>query len=133
MGVHPGGYTVGQPRSDTQKPARREPPDMVTAAGLVVLGAMILVNTVIAAIATRLLRVRLDTTWGKAVYVALVVPVVLVITSVLLGMVTGPSLGSRAAVLGLLVVVPFAVGVSFDLLWMPAPEEVELPTPAEED
>ncbi|PSP78493.1 hypothetical protein BRC81_08095 [Halobacteriales archaeon QS_1_68_20] len=106
---------------------------MVTVVGLVGLGAMILVNTVVAAIVTRLLRVRLETNWGKAVYVALVVPVILVITTVLLGMVAGPSLGSRTAVLGLLVLVPFVIGVSFDLLWMPAPEEVELPATTEDD
>lgn len=106
---------------------------MVSTVGLLILGAMILVNTAIAAVVTRLLRVRLHTAWGKAIYVAFIVPVLLILTTILMGMVTGPALGSRAAVVGLLVVVPFAVGVSFDLLWMPAPEEVELPAPAEKD
>jgi cytochrome c oxidase subunit IV len=106
---------------------------MVSTVGLFVLVVMVLVNAALAAVLTRLLRVRLTTTWGTVVYVALVVPVVLLISTILMGAVAGPTLGSRAAVIGLLVVVPFALGVSFDVLWMPAPDEVELPAPADEE
>lgn len=104
---------------------------MVPALALAGLLAMVAINTVVAAVATRLLRVRLETALGAAVYVAILVPTILAVTTILLGSVAGPDLGSRGAVVGLFVVVPFVLGVAIDVLWMPSPEEVELPAPAE--
>lgn len=100
---------------------------MVSVLGLVGLGVILAVNTAVAAVGTRLLRVRLTTMWGTALYVAVAVPLALTVTTILLGSVAGPDLGSRSAVVGLLVGVPFVLGVSFDVLWMPAPDEVDLP------
>jgi hypothetical protein len=105
---------------------------MVSALGLVALAALILVNTGITAVLTRLLRVRLETDWGTAVYVGFFVPVALVLSTIVLGSVVGPDLGSRIAVVVLLVGVPLALGVSIDVLWMPAPEDVTLPDTVEE-
>lgn len=90
---------------------------------LVILG----VNSAAAALLTRFFRVRLDTRWGSAVYSLTLVPVVLVVLTIVLGSILGPNLGSPAAVVGVTVLVPLAVGVSFDYFWMPAPEEVTLP------
>ena len=103
---------------------------MVTVVDVVGLLVILLVNGGITALLTRFFRVRLDTRWGPVVYVLLIVPVVLVlfvlVLSGLLGL--GPDLGSAALVVGLTVVLPMALGVAFDYFWMPAPDDVELPT-----
>lgn len=102
---------------------------MVTIADLVGLVIVVGINAAIAAVCTRLLRVRLATTWGTALYVLVFVPVIEVaVTLVLTGPLgLGPDLGSAVAVVGVAVALPFALGVAFDLFWMPAPEEVDLP------
>lgn len=102
---------------------------MVSAVGAVGILVIVAVNTAVAALTTRFLRVRLATDWGTALYVALIVPVVEVaLTLVLSGVFgLGSNLGSPIAALAIAVVLPLALGVAFDLFWMPAPEEVELP------
>lgn len=102
---------------------------MVSVADLVGLVVLVGVNTAIAALGTRILRVRLATQWGVAIYVLLLVPLVQVlVTLVLSGVLNlGPNLGSAITVLGVVVAFPFALGVAFDYFWMPTPEEVELP------
>ncbi|WP_049900468.1 hypothetical protein [Halococcus agarilyticus] len=102
---------------------------MVSIADLVGLVVVVGVNATVAALATRFIRVRLDTQWGVALYVALLVPTTLfVLTLVTTGPVgLGPDLGGAIAVLGVAVLLPLALGVAFDFFWMPAPEEVELP------
>jgi len=100
---------------------------MVTAGDALALAVMVLVNAGLAAVTTRLLRVRLATDWGAAVYVAVLGPLVLGVTTLLMGAVAGPDLGSQTAVLALLILFPLTLGVALDVLWMPAPEEVELP------
>jgi Mg2+/Co2+ transporter CorB len=101
---------------------------MATSLELLGLLFIVLVNTAVTALATRFFRVRLHTQWGSAIYTALLVPVLLVILTLVIGSLgVGPNLGSAAAVLGLTVVLPMAVGVAFDYFWMPSPEEVDLP------
>ena len=102
---------------------------MVSVADLVGLTVVVGINAAIAALATRFIRVRLDTQWGVALYIAVLVPTVLfVLTLVTTGPIgLGPDLGGAVAVLGVAVVLPFALGVAFDYFWMPAPAEVELP------
>lgn len=92
---------------------------------LVILGA----HTVIAAIATRLLRVRLATRWGAAVYIVMIVPVLLVISTFIISGVfmIGPNIGDPGTAVFLTVFVPFAIGVTIDYIWMPAPDDVALP------
>ena len=104
---------------------------MVTAGETLALAVMVLVNTGLAAVTTRLLRVRLATDWGTAVYVAVLGPLVLGATTLVMGTLGGPNLGSRTAVLALLVLFPLTLGVALDVLWMPAPEEVDLPDTVE--
>jgi len=103
--------------------------DMVSVADLVGLAVVVGVNAAIAALATRFIRVRLDTLWGVALYIALLVPTVLFVTTLVatgpLGL--GPYLGGTTTVLGVAVLLPFALGVAFDYFWMPSPAEVELP------
>jgi hypothetical protein len=96
-----------------------------------VLGILLIlfVNTAVSALATRFLRVRLNTRWGSALYVVVLIPfVLLAITMVLSGAFgIGPNLGSAVAVIGVTIVLPMSLGVTFDYVWMPSPEDVDLP------
>ena len=94
------------------------------AAGLLVLVGL---NTALAAVLTRLFRVRLETRWGGALYTVLLTPVALTVVTLLLGQVLGPDLGSPATVVGVTVLLPLTLGIAVDYFWMPAPEEVEVP------
>jgi len=100
---------------------------MVAPLELVGLLFILLVNTAIAALMTRFFRVRLHTRWGSAIYTFLLIPVVLLATTIVLGTVLGPDLGGPGTVITLTIVAPGATGVAFDYFWMPAPEEVDLP------
>jgi hypothetical protein len=104
---------------------------MVSVLGLVVVVVMVAVNTAVAAVMTRLFRVRLDTDWGAGVFVLLFVPVVLTILTIVMGSVAGPTM-TQGQVVGLFVVMPLVLGVTVDVFWMPAPDEVELPATLEE-
>lgn len=100
---------------------------MVAPLELVGLLFILLVNTALAALMTRFFRVRLNTRWGSAIYTFLLIPAVLVITTMVFGTVLGPDLGGPGTLLTLTVLMPGAIGVAFDYFWMPAPEEVDLP------
>ena len=99
---------------------------VIDLAGLLVI---VLVNSAVTALMTRFFRVRLDTRWGGMLYSLLLCPVVvLVLVLVLSGVFgLGGNLGSRATVVFLTIFVPLALGLTFDYVWMPSPEEVELP------
>lgn len=107
---------------------------MASAIDLLGLALLLLVNTAVAAILTRFFRVRLATRFGSAVYTATVVPVVLLaLTLVFAGVLRlGPNLGSPGTVVAVTILLPTALGVSFDYFWMPSPAEVDLPTAREE-
>lgn len=105
---------------------------MVSALSLIPALFILAVNTLLAALLTRLFRVRLETAWGAAVFVALFVPAVTTVVTILIGSVAGPAIRSRALVFGLFVLVPMAIGVTIDVFWMPAPDEVELPATLDE-
>jgi hypothetical protein len=98
------------------------------------LRVLVVVNTAIVALATRFFRVRLQTSWGSALYAVVLTPLPLVATTLLVGGAVGigPDLGSATTVLTLTVVLPMAVGIAFDFFWMPAPDEVELPDASRE-
>lgn len=102
---------------------------MVSVADAIELAIIVGVNTALAALMTRFLRVRMATRWGTVVYVAFLVPIAQVIVTLVLSgpLGLGANLGSSAAVIGAVVLLPFALGVAFDVLWMPAPEEIEVP------
>jgi hypothetical protein len=91
---------------------------------------IIVVNTVIAAVAIRFFRLRLSTLWGAVVYTALFVPLTYLVTTILLSGFIGFGGGGvrdRGTALILVWVVPFSLAVSLDVFWMPAPEEIDLP------
>ena len=102
---------------------------MVSVVGLVGLAVLVGVHTLVAAVATRLLRVRLSSAWGPLVYVTTLVPLLLVLSTMLLSGVfgLGPDLGGVRAVLFVLVALPTVLGATIDYVWMPAPDDVALP------
>lgn len=103
---------------------------MVSAATVFGFLLIIVVNTVVAAVAIRFFRLRLSTRWGAAVYTAVFVPIVYLATTILLsGFVGfgGEGVRNRGTALVLVWVIPFALAVTLDIFWMPPPEEVELP------
>jgi uncharacterized RDD family membrane protein YckC len=97
---------------------------VIDAVGLV---GLLAVNTALAAVFTRLFRVRLSTRWGGLLYSLFLMPLVLVVVTLLVGQAIGPDLGDGATVLGVTVVVPATLGIAVDYFWMPSPEEVEVP------
>jgi len=102
---------------------------MVDVADVIGLVVILVVNSGVAALLTRVFRVRLDTDWGPAVFITAIGPVVLLaLTLILAGPLSlGPNLGSPALVVGATILLPLSMGVAFDYFWMPAPEEVDLP------
>jgi cell division protein FtsW (lipid II flippase) len=100
---------------------------MVSVVDVVGLLVLLGVNTATAALLTRLFRVRLSTAWGPPLYAGTLGALALVVSTMVIGAILGPDLGSAGVVVGVAVVLPLAVGVSFDYFWMPAPEEVDLP------
>jgi hypothetical protein len=99
--------------------------DVVSVVG--VLGVVV-VHTLVAAVVVRFFRLRLATQWGWVVYSLLAVPLVYLVSAlVFLGVLgVGQSLTvDRGTLLALVWGLPFALGVSLDLFWVPQPEEVE--------
>jgi hypothetical protein len=85
-------------------------------------------NTLVAAVMTRFFRIRLRTQWGTAVYVAALIPVVLLVTTMAaFSLGVGVDLGSAGAVLGLMIGAPMGLGITIDVLYVPSPDEYELP------
>ena len=97
---------------------------VIDAVGLV---GLLTANTALAAVFTRLFRVRLSTQWGGLLYSLFLTPLVLLVVTLLVGQAIGPDLGDGATVLGVTVVVPATLGIAVDYFWMPSPEEVEVP------
>lgn len=93
-----------------------------TAVGFLVI---IVIHTVIAAVATRYFRLRLSTRWGFTIYTVLFVPVIYLVTTLILSGFVGFG-GEGVADTGTALVIawalPFWLGYSIDLFWMPPPE-----------
>ncbi|WP_423750722.1 hypothetical protein [Salinirarus marinus] len=103
---------------------------MASVLDFALVGVVFAVHTAIAAVLTRLFRIQLKTRAGTAVFVAFLVPVSLVVTTQVFTGVLGVGSGldvSATALLATLVGVPLALGVTIDVLYMPTPEEYDLP------
>jgi hypothetical protein len=102
---------------------------MVAVLDLAGLLVIVLVNSAVTALMTRFFRVRLDTRWGSMLYSLLLCPVVLVVLVLFFSGVLGfgVNLGSSATVVTVTILLPLALGLTFDYVWMPAPDDVELP------
>jgi hypothetical protein len=106
---------------------------MATLVELVLFGVVLAVHTLLAAVTTRFFRIRMKTQWGWVVYTALLTPLLLLTTTLIttgvLGI--GPNLGSPGVAVAVMIGVPLALGFTIDLLYVPAPEEYDLPEPKE--
>ncbi|WP_458187475.1 hypothetical protein [Haladaptatus sp. NG-WS-4] len=103
---------------------------MVSAATTLGFLVIILVNTVITAVVIRFFRLRLATRWGAVVYTLLLVPLVYIATTLVLSGVVGfggSGIRDTGTALILVWVLPFTLGVSIDLFWMPPPDEIDVP------
>jgi hypothetical protein len=100
---------------------------MVTPLNAAGLAVMVLINSALAALATRFLRVRMRTNWGGMVYALLLVPLGLILLipvySGLLGSVV--EFDATTTLLVVAVGIPLTLGLTFDYIWMPSPEDVE--------
>jgi len=108
---------------------------MVSASALVELAVIVSVNAALAALATRYFRYQMNTRWGAALFTLVFVPLGYLVTTLVLAGFLGLGSGlfsNNGTLLAVTWALPFALGVSFDLFWMPAPEEVELPASAEQ-
>jgi hypothetical protein len=103
---------------------------MVSASTVLGFLVIIAVNTAIAAVLARFFRLRLTTRLGAVIYTVLLVPVVFVVTTLVLSGVLGfggEGMRDTGTALILVWVLPFTLGYSIHLFWMPPIEEVELP------
>jgi hypothetical protein len=102
---------------------------MVSVLAIVGLLVVVAVHTVVAALLTRFFRVRLSTRWGPILYALTLIPLVLLGSTLLLsGLLNlGPNLGGPVTALFVMILVPLSLGITIDYVWMPAPDEVELP------
>ena len=88
-------------------------------------------HTFLAGVATRFFRLRLSTSWGSILYTAVLTPALLLVSTLVftgaLGVGTGINVGSPTILLVLLIGLPLALGVAIDYLYVPSPDEYELP------
>jgi hypothetical protein len=101
---------------------------MVSAVAIAGLVVIVLVNSTVTALMTRFFRVRLNTGWGGLVYSLLFCPLALLVLGVILSVPIGSFIDlGTTTFMGLVVVLPLALGMTFDYVWMPSPDDVELP------
>ncbi|MDS0299800.1 hypothetical protein NDI76_13710 [Halogeometricum sp. S1BR25-6] len=102
---------------------------MVSVLNLVLFGVVLAGHTLLAAVMTRFFRIRLNTQWGYVVYSLTLIPVALFVTTLVFTGVLGigPNLGSPVAALAVMVGMPLALGFTVDTLYVPPPEEYDLP------
>ena len=102
---------------------------MATVVEWVLFGVVLAGQTLVAAVATRFFRIRMETSWGWVIYTTLLTPVLLLavtlVTTGALGI--GPDLGGPGVAVAVMVGVPLALGFTIDLLYVPPPEEYDLP------
>jgi len=102
---------------------------MVSAIAIAGLVVVVLVNSAVAALMTRFFRVRLNTRWRGLLYSLLFCPLALLVLGVVLSVPVGAFIDlTTVSFLLVVVIVPLALGLTFDYIWMPSPDDVELPT-----
>jgi hypothetical protein len=102
---------------------------MVAIIDLGLLLGLLAAHTVVAAITTRFFRLRLDTQAGWIGYSLGLTPIFLFASTLIFtgGLGIGPNLGSPVVAFAVLIGLPLALGITIDLLYVPQPEDVELP------
>ena len=104
---------------------------MLALIGYVSLLALMAFHTLVVGVTTRFFRLRLSTSWGSVVYTIVLTPMLLFISTLvftgLFNVGAGVVLGSTTVLFGLLVFLPLVLGAAIDYLYVPSPEEYELP------
>lgn len=104
---------------------------MLALFGFVSLVALVALHTLIAGVATRFFRLRLNTSWGAVVYTLVLTPMLLLISMLVfagvLNVGAGIDIGSPTLLVALLVGLPVVLGAAIDYLYVPSPDDVELP------
>ncbi|WP_435097084.1 hypothetical protein [Halorubrum sp. N11] len=104
---------------------------MLALFGFVSLVALVAFHTLIAGVTTRFFRLRLNTSWGSVVYTLVLTPMLLFISMLVftgvLNVGAGIDLGSPTLVAALLIGLPVVLGAAIDYLYVPSPDDVELP------
>lgn len=102
---------------------------MVSVINLVLFGVVLVFHTLVAAVMTRFFRVRLKTRWGAMLYAVVLIPLVLFTTTLVFSGVLGIgiNLGNPVTALGVMIGMPLALGYTIDVLYVPPPEEYDLP------
>ncbi|MDZ5809815.1 hypothetical protein U4E84_00405 [Halorubrum sp. AD140] len=104
---------------------------MIALIGYVSLLALVAFHTLVAGVTTRFFRLRLATSWGSVVYTLVLTPMLLLISTLVftgvLNVGSGVVLGGPTVLFGLLVFLPLVLGAAIDYLYVPSPEEYELP------
>ncbi|SFR51755.1 hypothetical protein [Halogeometricum limi] len=103
---------------------------MVSVLNLALFGVVLVVHTLVAAVLTRFFRIRLKTQWGYVIYSLLLTPLVLVVTTlVFFGLLPiGAGLNfDGVTLLAISVGMPLALGFTIDTVYVPPPEEYDLP------
>jgi len=104
---------------------------MLALIGFVSLLALVALHTLVAGVTTRFFRLRLSTSWGSVVYTIVLTPMLLLISMLVFTGVfnvgAGVNLGSSTVLFGLLVFLPVVLGAAIDYLYVPSPDEYELP------
>lgn len=84
---------------------------------------LVVLHTVVAAVAARFFRLRLRTRWGRVLFTCFVVPVVYLVSTLVFGSL-GVGAGAferRTTLLTVAWAFPFFLGYSVELFWMPPP------------
>lgn len=104
---------------------------MLALFGFVSILALVAFHTLLAGVTTRFFRLRLSTSWGSVVYTAVLTPMLLLVSTLfftgVLNLGAGVNLGTPAIVIGLFVALPVVLGAAIDYLYVPSPDEYELP------
>lgn len=104
---------------------------MPSLVGLALLGAVLAFHTLVAAVMTRFFRLRMKTQIGWVLYSLVLTPVALVLSTMVftgvLNIGQGVNFGGPTPAFAVMVGVPLALGFTIDVLYVPAPDEYELP------
>ncbi len=102
---------------------------MATVLNLVLFGGVLVLHTLVAAVSTRFFRIRMGTQWGSVLYALLVTPLLLLVSTLLFTGVLGigVNLGNSATAVGVMIGLPLALGFTIDVLYMPTPDEYDVP------
>lgn len=99
---------------------------MVSLGGMVGLVVLVGLNAVLAGIATRFARLWAASRVGTVLAIAVLVPLVLTLSTMLLSgvMYLGIDLGDTTVAVVLAIAIPMALGVTIDYVWVASPAAV---------